>query len=393
MRWVSRLKSTFDWISKATWSFGCPGHGKGVWYGSFAHYHVARCCPPQRCACGLCRDGLGGVVKRRLREDITNGIRAGEAVDIKTARHCYEHIVKTLGNEDWAQKHKSFKVSRFHCLWGTTADFGRPAAKEEFEPLTGCRESRQFIAMRDDVIGHRSFACWCHACGQSKAGHGICSGSVAGSGSVLYTVGGCTSKESRQWTEVGVSALTASRVAVTRSKAQAQGKQIAEAAVVGKYVIAQTRTDDTDQFAVGIFVDTGDKTPIVKITAAGDYVLAVRWLVRDESDAERRTFYDVDPDSEEPENVIEVISTELRHANFDMQAAPARFSEACNAKVPEDAAIGGDSDEEDDVDSDSEEDEEGEEGEECAQDDTGYVHGRRLVLSVKDEQIALDWCW
>ena len=72
---------------------------------------------------------------------------------------------------------------------------------------------------------------------------------------------------------------------------------------------------------------------------------------------------------------------------------PARFSEACNAKVPEDAAIGGDSDEEDDVDSDSEEDEEGEEGEECAQDDTDYVHGRRLVLSVKDEQIALDWCW
>jgi hypothetical protein len=179
-------------------------------------------------------------------------------------------------------------------------------------------------------------------------------------------------------------------VAATRSKAQAQGKQVAEAAVVGKYVIAQTRTDDTDQFAVGIFVDTGDKTPIVKITAAGDYVLAVRWLVRDESDAERRTFYDVDPDSEEPENVIEVISTELRHANFDMQAAPARFSEACNAKVPEDAAIGGDSDEEDDVDSDSDEDEE---GEECAQDDTDYVHGRRLVLTVKDEQIALDWCW
>ena len=72
-----------------------------------------------------------------------------------------------------------------------------------------------------------------------------------------------------------------------------------------------------------------------------------------------------------------------------MQAAPARFSEACNAKVPEDAAIDGDSDE-DEVDSDSEEDDE---GEECAEDDNDYVHGRRLVLSVKDEQTALDWCW
>jgi hypothetical protein len=30
---------------------------------------------------------------------------------------------------------------------------------------------------------------------------------------------------------------------------------------------------------------------------------------------------------------------------------------------------------------------------EVFQDDTDYVHGRRLVLSVKDEQTALDWCW
>ena len=70
-----------------------------------------------------------------------------------------------------------------------------------------------------------------------------------------------------------------------------------------------------------------------------------------------------------------MISTELRIANF----APARFPKVSNAKVPEDACIGGDSDEEDDVDNDSEKDEE---GEECAQDDTDYVHGRRLVLSV-----------
>ncbi len=62
-----------------------------------------------------------------------------------------------------------------------------------------------------------------------------------------------------------------------------------------------------------------------------------------------------------------------------MQAAAARFPKVCNAKVPEDACFGGDSDEEDDVDSDSEEDEE---GEECAQDGTDYVHDRRLVLSV-----------
>jgi hypothetical protein len=82
-----------------------------------------------------------------------------------------------------------------------------------------------------------------------------------------------------------------------------------------------------------------------------------------------------------------VISTELCIANF----APARFPKVSNAKVPEDACIGGDSDEEDDVDSDSEKDEE---GEECAQDDTDLCARQTAgAICVKDEQIALDWCW
>ena len=32
MHWLSALLLKFAWITKATWSFGCPGHGKGVWY-------------------------------------------------------------------------------------------------------------------------------------------------------------------------------------------------------------------------------------------------------------------------------------------------------------------------------------------------------------------------
>ena len=43
-----------------------------------------------------CRDGLGGVVKRRLREDITNGKRDGKTVDIKTARGCYDRTTVVI---------------------------------------------------------------------------------------------------------------------------------------------------------------------------------------------------------------------------------------------------------------------------------------------------------
>ncbi len=46
---------------------------------------------------------------------------------------------------------------------------------------------------------------------------------------------------------------------------------------------------------------------------------AVRWLVRDESDAERRTFYDPsDEDEENAGSVIAVNSAELRHAGFEL---------------------------------------------------------------------------
>jgi hypothetical protein len=107
--------------------------------------------------------------------------------------------------------------------------------------------------------------------------------------------------------ELDVSRATAAASAVTRASAQAKGKEIAGSAKVGEHVIAQTRSDDTDQFALGVFVDAGKGSPVIAQATKrgklqtkfgsvfcndGDVVLAVRWLVRDESDAERRTFYE-----------------------------------------------------------------------------------------------------
>ena len=358
----------------------------------------------------MCRDGLGGVVKRRLREDITNGKRDGKAVDIKTARGCYDHIDSTLGGEEWAKKHVGFKVTRFKCVWGTTDDFQRPTDKnrDEYHPLTGCRESRQFLAMRESVVCHRSFACWCCACLHSKVDSGLDSGKSM-HGTVRFAVDQCasSSQDSRLWTELDVSKSTPAASAVTRASAQAKGKEIAGSAKVGEHVIAQTRTDDTDQFALGVFVDAGKGSPVIAQATKrgklqtkfgsvfcndGDVVLAVRWLVRDESDAERRTFYEPS-DEDEAGRVIPVNSTELRHAGFALTVLEPSIRTACNAEllVESDVEDGGDVDGGDDwVDDDDESDEV---VDDCVEEDSAYVHGRRLVLSVADEQTALDRCW
>ena len=141
-----------------------------------------------------------------------------------------------------------------------------------------------------------------------------------------------SSQDSRLWTELDVSRATAAASAVTRASAQAKGKEIAGSAEVGAHVIAQTRSDDTDQFALGVFVDAGKGSPVIAQATKrgklqtkfgsvfcndGDVVLAVRWLVRDESDAERRTFYEPS-DEDEAGSVIPVNSTELRHAGFGL---------------------------------------------------------------------------
>ena len=132
----------------------------------------------------------------------------------------------------------------------------------------------------------------------------------------------------RLWTELDVSKSTAAASEVTRASAQAKGKAIAGNAKLGAHGTAQTRSDDTDQFALGLFVDAGKGSPVITqatkrsklqtkfgsgFCSDGDVVPAVRWLLRDESDAERRTFYE--PSDEDGAGiVIPVNSTELRHA-------------------------------------------------------------------------------
>ncbi len=68
---------------------------------------------------------------------------------------------------------------------------------------------------------------------------------------------------------------------------------------------------------------------------------------------------------------------------------------ACNAELESDVEDGGDAAANDE---DEWEDDDGESGDEVIdnriEEDSAYVHGaRRLVLSVADEQTALDRCW
>jgi hypothetical protein len=61
---------------------------------------------------------------------------------------------------------------------------------------------------------------------------------------------------------------------------------------------------------------------------------------------------------------------------------------ACNAELESGVVNGCDVDGEEDWEDDD--DESDEVGDDCVEEDSAYVHGRRLVLSVADEQTALE---
>jgi len=190
-RWVSHLYSAHNWIKNASWSFGCPGHGKGVW------------------------DGLGGVIKRRLREDITNG-----TAKIAVPWDCYNHVVRTMDTPIWRANHSHLKVSEFRFHWATTDKFGRPDKGLEYEytPLTGGHTTRQFVAVRNDVVGMRPFACWCGACRDFSPANS--SGSIDGN-TVKHCIGNCTAAdpESRQFLELLVQRKDEKGIAADRKRA------------------------------------------------------------------------------------------------------------------------------------------------------------------------------
>jgi hypothetical protein len=167
-------------------------------------------------------------------------------------------------------------------MWSSTEEIGRPKRLFEYAPLKGCHKDRQFMAFRHEVVAARPYACWCDACCKMVGpGNGMDSGCKDGS-KVLFSVPGCVGLASAEpmwakWKEVPVHRVDSAGVGAYRKAAQAAGLEVAKKAEVDQYVAAQTHDDHEDQYAIGVFVDAGDGTPIVKrITAASEVIDGTR---------------------------------------------------------------------------------------------------------------------
>ena len=309
MYWLSELPDQFDWIGRANWAFGCPGHGKGPW------------------------DGLGALIKTMLRHDITTGQR------INSPKDCYNHIKLKLGDA-WAQQQQSKGnvISRMTVLYAEQAAIKRPTRPKEYSKLVGISAARQFMRTQKDCVAMRRAACWCRACINADGGK-------AGTGMDSYfKVYDCVRGEGThdydfcEWNDFSITVFTAD-IRQTRQQCEEQGRKLADPKQSpknmkpGNFVVVQAGDirDRTDVWWLGKTVDaalnaehlgmpppaglepgtavfkkctTADETlPCGQKMTKDDFAVALRWLERIPvgRDPQRLTFED--DDSKKPQLV------------------------------------------------------------------------------------------
>ena len=136
LNFLSRLKSLLG--VPVTWSFGCPGHGKGPW------------------------DGFGGTLKRMCRQ---NALFL--TVVFKTASDVAQHIRDMFTTPDWAQKHgldSNYTINQVVVFEAALGEVERPGVVEEYDSVKGIQKSFGYMALRDGIVLQRWFDCWCPVC-------------------------------------------------------------------------------------------------------------------------------------------------------------------------------------------------------------------------------------
>ena len=154
-----------------------------------------------------------------------------------------------------------------------------------------------------------------------------------------------------KWWNCSVQRKDTRGVANRRIEAQTKGHNLAKQLKPGMMVAVQDRLNNESEYIIGMTVDVGDKTCIIKQVQdrseringtkfdRGDYVVAVQWLVRLAEDSEQRTF-ELKPDA--PQDVFN--STELRCIDVqldkqDGNLAPVRRSLRERSRVAAQAVV------------------------------------------------------
>jgi hypothetical protein len=256
MVYLSHILVLHTWLHVVTWSFGCPGHGKGPW------------------------DGLGAVM---LRTDTKNKTCLTTSKSIKTVTDVVEHLTARFDTDKWQQDHECGTINRIGIEKADWQDIARPEVDYLFESIYGMRKSFGFMCISPGLVDYRECDCWCPPCCMS-GGHG------RGIMSVDSVLTGCHhgGAEAHKWFQCDVSRKDTRGVRDRRKVAQAKGHEDVKKLKPAQWVAVQNRgVTDNDPYLVGRVVGK-DRAALTRkvesrekagetLYSSGDYLVAVRW--------------------------------------------------------------------------------------------------------------------
>lgn len=300
LNYLSRLRDLLE--RKVTWSFGCPGHGKGPW------------------------DGIGGMMKRALRSATLKLQKI-----FKDYKQVAAYLFEKFEGGDWHDKHKvgsGFTINAVEVHQIPSSEIRKDKQEfEEYESIEGIRKSFGYLALPSSRVLQRWFDCWCTTCAAATGPGGGMKETSRQSG---YIVTDCKRQVDEPWWDYSVRLKGTRGITAQKKIAQEKGREIAEKLTKlgpNTFVAVQDRSASREEhYIIGITVDCGDGGCILKQAQGkdreyidgtrfdnGDYAVAVRWLTRLDEDPEQRTF-ELDPGSE----IFTINSTELRWNNIEL---------------------------------------------------------------------------
>lgn len=199
--------------------FGCPGKGKGKW------------------------DGLGAMVKSKVRRDITNERCLTASKRIRSALEVAEHLRNLFLTPDWLAKHKHTKINEIVVMYIDKDEtdphypkFCWPTVEPKYSTFANISKSYSFMMRGGGRVAGRRYCCFCEPCCLALQGN-------ASSLTPLLDIPGCrrhhlsTFKGSEQTIKCTAAAGLANAV----KRAKALWLELKRVLKPGKHVAIQAR--------------------------------------------------------------------------------------------------------------------------------------------------------
>ena len=219
LHWWSNQQDTLSFIRSIWIQFGCPGKGKGPW------------------------DGLGAMVKSKVRRDITNQRCLTASKRIRSALEVAEHLRNLFSTRDWLQKHMHMKINEIVVMYIDKDEtdtaypkFHWPVVEPKYSTFTDISKKYCFMCRGKGRAAGRRYCCFCESCC-------LALDSVEGSMTSLLDIPGCQRRHLSTFagSEQTITCTAAAGIANQKARSKALWAELKRVLKAGKHVAIQAR--------------------------------------------------------------------------------------------------------------------------------------------------------